>query len=109
MITELRLENWMSHEKTSLHLDALSVLVGTNASGKSDALDALLLLNRKMLGWQHCGGFSVRNQVRVGAGDREGRIKLACYMFRAPMSLEKMSYDAGTGTQSSTARRCTWD
>jgi predicted ATPase len=46
MITELQLENWKSYEKASLHIDPLSVLVGTNASGKSNALDALLLLNR---------------------------------------------------------------
>jgi len=46
MITELRLENWKSYEKSSLYIDTLSVLVGTNASGKSNALDALLLLNR---------------------------------------------------------------
>ncbi len=46
MITELRLENWKSYENAILHIDTLSVLVGTNASGKSNALDALLLLNR---------------------------------------------------------------
>lgn len=46
MITELRLENWKSYEQASLHIDPLSVLVGTNASGKSNALDAFLLLNR---------------------------------------------------------------
>lgn len=46
MITELQLENWKSYQKASLHIDPLSVLVGTNASGKSNALDALLLLNR---------------------------------------------------------------
>ena len=46
MITELRLENWKSYEKASLHIDPLSVLVGTNASGKSNALDALLFLHR---------------------------------------------------------------
>lgn len=46
MITELKLENWKSYETASLHIDPLSVLVGTNASGKSNALDALLLLNR---------------------------------------------------------------
>ena len=50
----------------------------------------------KMLGWRYCGGFSAHNQVRVI--DREGRIKLAGYMIRAPMSLEKMTYDAATGT-----------
>jgi Putative transposase len=33
-----------------------------------------------------------------GAEDREGRMKLAGYMIRAPMSLEKMSYDAPSGT-----------
>jgi hypothetical protein len=32
--------------------------------------------------------------VRVAPEDAEGRKKLAGYMLRAPMSLEKMSYDA---------------
>ena len=50
MITELQLENWKSYEKAVLHIDSLSVLIGTNASGKSNALDALLLLNRVALG-----------------------------------------------------------
>lgn len=50
MITELRLENWKSYAQSTLHIDALSVLVGTNASGKSNALDALLLLNRLACG-----------------------------------------------------------
>jgi AAA15 family ATPase/GTPase len=46
MITGLKLENWKSYEHGFLHIDPLSVLIGTNASGKSNALDALLLLNR---------------------------------------------------------------
>ncbi len=50
MITELKLENWKSYDSASIHIDPLSVLVGTNASGKSNALDALLLLNRVALG-----------------------------------------------------------
>ncbi len=54
-------------------------------------------LRSKLLGWRH-SGFSVHNQVRVAAQDPEGRKKLAGYMLRAPMSLEKMSYDAETGT-----------
>jgi len=59
-----------------------------------------------LLGWRHFGGFSVHNQVRVAAEDRQGRMKLAGYMIRAPMSLEKMTYDAETGTVIY-ARRCT--
>ena len=43
-----------------------------------------------MLGWRH-GGFPVHNQVRVAAGDAEGRKRLAGYMLCAPFSLEKTS------------------
>jgi hypothetical protein len=54
-------------------------------------------LRSRMLGWRHVG-FSAHNEVRVVAEDAEGRKKLAGYMLRAPMSLEKMTYDAATGT-----------
>jgi predicted ATPase len=50
MITEIKLENWKSYEASQLHIDPLSVLIGTNSSGKSNALDALLLLNRAASG-----------------------------------------------------------
>lgn len=46
MITELQLENWKSYDRSSLNIDPLTVLIGTNASGKSNALDAFILLNR---------------------------------------------------------------
>ena len=49
-----------------------------------------------LLAWRHAG-FSAHNEVRVTAEDAEGRKKLAGYMLRAPMSLEKMTYDAATG------------
>jgi hypothetical protein len=49
-----------------------------------------------MLGWRH-GGFTVHNQVRVAAGDAEGRKRLAGYMLRAPFSREKTTYDAARG------------
>jgi len=54
-------------------------------------------LARQMLAWRH-SGFSAHNQVRVAAGDAEGRKSLAAYMLRAPFSLEKASYDAASGT-----------
>jgi len=46
VITSLQLENWKSFEQATLHIDTLTVLIGTNASGKSNALDALSFLNR---------------------------------------------------------------
>jgi hypothetical protein len=54
-------------------------------------------LRSRMFGWRH-SGFSAHDEVRVPAEDAEGRKKLAGYMLRAPMSLEKMTYDAATGT-----------
>lgn len=38
--------NWKSFQEATLYLDPLTVLIGNNASGKSNCLDALLFLNR---------------------------------------------------------------
>lgn len=46
MIKELKLTNWKSFEDATLYIDPLTVLIGSNASGKSNCLDALLFLNR---------------------------------------------------------------
>lgn len=46
MLTQLQIENWKSFTTATLHFDPLSVLIGTNASGKSNVLDALQFLNR---------------------------------------------------------------
>lgn len=46
MIKELSLTNWKSFANATLYIDPLTVLIGSNASGKSNALDALLFLNR---------------------------------------------------------------
>lgn len=44
MITKLRLQNWKSFEDSTLYIDSLSILIGTNASGKSNVLDAFAFL-----------------------------------------------------------------
>ena len=46
MIATVEFEHWKSYSQASLHVDPLTVLIGTNASGKSNALDALLFLHR---------------------------------------------------------------
>lgn len=46
MIKELKLTNWKSFADATLYIDPLTVLIGSNASGKSNCLDALLFLNR---------------------------------------------------------------
>ncbi|MEA1052953.1 AAA family ATPase [Lamprobacter modestohalophilus] len=46
MLKELRLRNWKSFADATLYIDPLTILIGSNASGKSNALDALLFLSR---------------------------------------------------------------
>jgi hypothetical protein len=45
------------------------------------------------MSWQH-SGFSVHNTVTVGADDAAGTERLARYLLRPPLSLERMSLDA---------------
>lgn len=45
MITELRLRNWKSFSDAKLFIDPITVIIGTNASGKSNIFDALKLLS----------------------------------------------------------------
>ena len=41
MITKLRLKNWKSFKDSTVYIDPLTILIGVNASGKSNVLDAL--------------------------------------------------------------------
>ena len=46
MIKELIVQNWKSFEKATFYIDPLTILIGANASGKSNLLDAFLFLMR---------------------------------------------------------------
>ncbi len=46
MIKEVQLKNWKSFKESTLFIDPLTILIGPNASGKSNALDAFLFLQR---------------------------------------------------------------
>lgn len=48
MLKELRLINWKSFARTQIYFDRLTLLIGTNASGKSNLLEALMFLQRIM-------------------------------------------------------------
>ena len=52
MITELHLKNWKSFAKSVVYIDSLMFLIGTNASGKSNVLDALGFLKKLAEGVQ---------------------------------------------------------
>lgn len=46
MLTQIRIENFKSYKESSLHLAPLTVLIGANASGKSNVIEALRFLAR---------------------------------------------------------------
>ncbi|OWY25342.1 ATPase [Sphingobacteriales bacterium UPWRP_1] len=46
MIKELHLKNWKSFTEGQLYIDPITILIGANASGKSNILDALLFLQK---------------------------------------------------------------
>ncbi|MBD2046885.1 AAA family ATPase [Coleofasciculus sp. FACHB-64] len=50
MLKQLILKNWKTFRNAVLPIDPLTVLIGTNASGKSNALDALEFLKRTVRG-----------------------------------------------------------
>lgn len=50
MIKEIRYFKWKSFLEAVLYIDPITVLIGTNASGKSNALDGLSFLNLIALG-----------------------------------------------------------
>lgn len=52
MITELHLKNWKSFADSMIYIDSIMFLIGTNASGKSNVLDALSFLKKLAEGTQ---------------------------------------------------------
>ena len=50
MLKQITLENWKSFRHAELYIDPLTVLIGKNASGKSNVVDALDFLNSIMQG-----------------------------------------------------------
>jgi predicted ATPase len=50
MLTKIIAKNWKSLEAAELNIDAITVLIGSNASGKSNVLDAFLFLQRTASG-----------------------------------------------------------
>ncbi len=50
MIKQVSLRNWKSYSESTLYIDPVTILIGTNASGKSNVLDALQFLQRATSG-----------------------------------------------------------
>jgi len=65
MLTAITLENFKSYLRASLPLAPLTVLIGANASGKSNAIEGMRLLS-----WLAQGQRLSAIQYAVQSGDR---------------------------------------
>lgn len=50
MITQLELKNWKSFAQSTLYIDPLTFVIGVNASGKSNLIDAFSCLSKLAYG-----------------------------------------------------------
>lgn len=69
MIKQITFENWKSFRNATLHIDPFTVLIGANASGKSNAVEALAFLSRRAQGksvQEVIEGDSIRTALRGG-------------------------------------------
>lgn len=71
MIESVRIANFKSYRNATLHLSSLTLLVGANASGKSNALEAI-----RLLGWLSSGARLDMVGRTVQGGDTEFRGKV---------------------------------
>ncbi len=89
MIKELRLTNWKSFADAKLYIDPLTLLIGTNASGKSNALDALLFLHRLASGVSIFDAINGNSDTKLPA--LRGGIDWVCLKRHTQFTLEVLA------------------
>jgi predicted ATPase len=84
MLTEFTLANFKSYRNSRLPLGSLTLLIGANAAGKSNALEGL-----RFLSWLAQGQKLSSIQYDVNSADRamRGRVKDLCYREESTFNL----------------------
>lgn len=95
MIQKLLLENWKSFKNAELYIDPLTFLIGTNACGKSNILDALQFLYRI------ASGISINSAINGDLG--LSAIRGGCeWLFKLGESTCKIGVDIKLGQRNAT-------
>lgn len=106
VIKSVKLINWKSYEESILYIDSLMIVIGTNSSGKSNAIDALVFLSRIASGagiFQAIGG-------DVNLGSLRGGMDWVCrkgadsFTLEVVMEYEKNDYEYSITVEVGTAR-----
>lgn len=96
MIQSFTIENFKSYKKAELKLAPLTVMVGANASGKSNALEAIRFLSwmaqgQKLSALQfeiNQNNAAIRGQIRDVFNKKEMSFMLGCQMFEKAFGLK---------------------
>lgn len=83
MITKLKLHNWKSFRDATLFIDPLTFLIGTNASGKSNVLDAFDFLQRLSSPY-----YSLEDAIGSIRGGRDWIVRKGEKEFRLEVSVQ---------------------
>lgn len=86
MIAELQLKNWKSFAEATLSIDVLMFLIGTNASGKSNVLDALGFLRNL------AEGIQLRDCVSSVRGGEDWIIRYGQKSFLLSVTIKEDDY-----------------
>ncbi len=103
MITKITLHNWKSFKEASLYIDPLTVLIGLNASGKSNVVDALRFLQRSVsmpltTAISGTGGDAQISEIRGGIdwvalhGNKEFRIDITA-VYQSNDVRDELNYE----------------
>jgi predicted ATPase len=84
MLTEFHLSNFKSYKTSSLPLGPLTVLIGANAAGKSNAIEGLRLLSWLAQGHKLS---SIQYEINNTEGLIRGRINDLCYQSESSFTL----------------------
>ena len=83
MITKLHLINWKSFKDSIVYIDPLTFLIGTNASGKSNVLDAFLFMHLLLKGQ------SLEEAAAAIRGGEDWIIRKGETWFKLAVTIEK--------------------
>lgn len=106
MIKSVKLKNWKSYEDSILYIDSLMIVIGTNSSGKSNAIDALIFLSRIASGvgiFQAIGGDVNLDSLRGGM-DWVCRKGTNSFTLEVMMEYEENDYEYSITIEVGTAK-----
>ena len=106
MIKSITLKNWKSYGQSTLYIDPLTIMIGTNSSGKSNAIDALIFLSRIAAGvgiFQAICGDITLNALRGGM-DWVCKKNTNLFTLEVVMEYENAEYEYSITVEIGTAK-----